>query len=206
MSTATLRARRFLLHEEEPEWLVWAVVVLLLAVGLVVRTTVIHRSAEFSKGDLSVRFPADWAPLGAADDALLDVGVSFDAGLFPPRLTVRQMRAAEVSAGSQSLGDLALKWADRHAKDLLGYKVLSIDPIQLHGSDAVRMDYAYVADPMMPTPNSIPVVAHGADVLVRQGDRLVVITMRADAGEFADLEATWARILDSLELKQEAAS
>lgn len=205
MSTATVRARRFFLREEEPEWLVWAVVILLLAVGFAVRTAVINRSAEFSEGNLTIRYPADWAPLGAADDVLLDVGESFDAGLFPPRLTVRRTPAAEVSSSARTLGDVALVWADRRAKDLLGYKVLSMEPMALRGQDAVRVDYAYVAEPVMATPNSIPVVAHGADVLLRQGDDLLVVTLLSDAGAFDGVQGTWDRILSSLDLGQEVA-
>ena len=194
--------RRTLFREEEPEWLVWALVIILLAVGLIARTIVVNRSSAFSDANVSVSYPASWAQAkGDSADEVLVVSESFDAGLFPARFVLRQMPVTEISTSAQTLGDFALKWADRKAKDLLGYKVLSIGETQVRGKNAVRVDYVYVAEPVIATPNSVPIVAEGADVLIRQDDVVTVASMLASADAFKGLDGVWGRILGSLELK-----
>lgn len=200
--TTSSKLRRTLFREEEPEWLVWALVITLLAVGLVARTIVVNRSTAFSEGNLSVSYPVSWTQTkGDSANELLVVSESFDAGLFPARFMLRQMPVTEISTSAQTLGDFALKWADRKARDLLGYKVLSIEETQVRGKDAVRVDYVYVAEPVMATPNSVPIVAEGADVLIRQDDVMTVASMLASADAFKGLDGVWDRILGSLELK-----
>lgn len=200
--TTSSKLRRTLFREEEPEWLVWALVITLLAVGLVARTIVVNRSTAFSEGNLSVSYPVSWTQTkGDSANELLVVSESFDAGLFPARFMLRQMPVTEISTSAQTLGDFALKWADRKARDLLGYKVLSIEETQVRGKDAVRVDYVYVAEPVMATPNSVPIVAEGADVLIRQDDVITVASMLASADAFKGLDGVWDRILGSLELK-----
>ena len=53
----------------------------------------------------------------------------------------------------------------------------------------------------MASPNSIPVVAHGADILMREGDTMTVARLVAASDAFDGLGPTWDRILGSLELK-----
>lgn len=202
MTTTSMKIRRTLFHEEEPEWLVWALVIALLAVGLLVRTIAVNRSADFSQGNLSVSYPASWSPMASdAENEVLDVSEPFDAGVFPARFTLQQMPVTSISTSAQTLGDFALKWADRKTKDLLGYKVLSIEETKVRGKDAVRVDYVYVTEPAMATPNSMPIVAEGADILIRQDDTMTVASLLAAADTFGSLEGAWNRILGSLELK-----
>lgn len=202
MTAAAMKIRRSLFRTEEPEWLVWLLVLVLLAVGLIARTIVVNRAITATAGTVTVRYPATWTALekqGA--DELLNVGESFDSGLFPARFSLFQMPVTSISTRAQSLGDFALSWSNRGAKDLLGYKVLGIDPLKVRGKDAVRVDYAYVADPALATPNSIPVVAHGSDVLIQQGDTMTVARFVASSDAFQSLGGAWDGILNSLEVK-----
>jgi hypothetical protein len=79
--------------------------------------------------------------------------------------------------------------------------VLNIEPAKVRGKDAVRVDYVYVAEPALASPNSIPIVAHGADFLIREGDTMTVARLLAASDAFDGLGPTWDRILGSLELK-----
>lgn len=202
MTTTAMKLRRSLFRAEEPEWLVWLLVLVLLAVGLLVRTLVVNRATTVTAGSATVSYPANWTALEKQDATeVLNVGESFDGGLFPARFSLWQMPVTDISTNAQSLGDFALKWADQGTKDLLGYKVLSIDPLKVRGKDAVRVDYVYVAEPALATPNSIPVVARGSDVLVRQGDAMTVARFLAASDAFDGLSGAWDGILGSLEVK-----
>jgi hypothetical protein len=188
-------------RQEEPEWLVWLLVGVMLLIGLVARTVVINRTTTFSEGNLTVSYPADWTPIASDEQgAVLSVGEGF-GDLFPARLVAQQLPAADVSRTAQSLGDIALKWSDQQARDLLGYRVLNIEPTQVRGTDAVQVDYAYVADPMFASADALPIVARGSDVLVLTGDTLTVVRMLAASDAFDGLRGTWDRVLGSVELE-----
>jgi hypothetical protein len=202
MTTASLKMRRSLFRAEEPEWLVWLLVAVLLAIGLIARTIVLSRTTAYTGANVSVSYPAAWIALAKqGEDELLNVGEPFETGLFPARFSLLQMPVTSISTKAQSLGDFALKWSDRGAQDLLAYRVLNIEPVKVRGQDAVRVDYVYVADPALATANSIPVVARGADFLIRQGDTMTVARLLAASDTFDGLGQTWDRITGSLELR-----
>jgi hypothetical protein len=202
MTATTVPMRRSSSRAEEPEWPVWLLVIVMLAVGLLARTVVLNRTKTFSESGVSVSYPAAWMALNKQDaNELLVAGEPFDNGLFPARFFLLQMPAASISTNAQSLGDFALQWSDRAGKDLLAYKVLDIQPVKVRGQDGVRVDYVYVGEPALPTPNSIPVVAHGSDILVRKGDTMTIARLVAAADAFDGLAGTWDRITGSLELK-----
>ncbi len=202
MTAASLKMRRSLFRAEEPEWLVWLLVAVMLAIGLIARTIVLNRTTAFTGGNVSVSYPAAWiAHEKQGSEQLLNAGEPFDSGLFPAHFSLFQMPATAISTRAQTLGDFALTWSDKGVQDLLGYRVLGIEPVKVRGKDAVRVDYVYVADPVLATPNSIPIVARGADVLTRQGDNIVVIRLLASSDAFDNLGRTWDRIIGSLELR-----
>lgn len=191
--------RRFAGRAEEPEWVVWLLVAVMLAVGLIARTVVVNRQETLKQGAFSLRYPAGWTVLPAEDDFdVANVGEGMDAGLFPARVRVQQMPVAEVSTSAQTLGDLALKWSNRQSEALLGYKVFTIEPTTVRGQDAVKLDYAYIAEPAMSTPNSIPLVARGEDILLRNGDVLTAISLTAATEDFDRQIGTLRRVLSSL--------
>ncbi len=196
------RPLRKLMAEEEPEWLVWALVVVMLAIGGLVGVVVERRTATASAEGITLSYPAGWLNLGAGEPfEVLRAGEPFEAAAFPAQVSVLRMPVTEVSTTAQTLGDLALKWIARRTEDLLGYKALSIEPAQVQGQEAIRIEYVYVAEPPMAGPAGIPVVARGADYLVRQGELLTVLAFTADADAFEGQGGTWARILASLRLK-----
>lgn len=202
MTAAAVKMRRSSSRTEEPEWLVWLLVAVLLGIGLLARTIVLSRATTFVERGVAVSYPAGWMALAKpGDSTLLHVGEPFDAGLFPARFALLQMPVSGISRTAESLGDIALQWSDRGSRDLLGYKVLDIAPLKVRGQDAVRVDYVYVAEPALATPNSIPVVARGSDILIRQGDTMTVARLLAASDAFDGLGPTWDRILGSLEVK-----
>jgi hypothetical protein len=202
MTAAAMNRRWGRGSEEEPEWPVWVLVVVMLGIGLLAKTVVINRTTAFAHGNVSVSYPAAWTALSKqGENELLNVGEPFDSGLFPARFSLLQLPVTDISTNAQSLGDFALKWSDDGARDLLAYRVLSIEPIQVRGKDAVRVDYVYVADPALATPNSIPIVAQGADVLMREGDNMTIARLVAASDAFDGLGRVWDRLLGSLELR-----
>lgn len=201
MTTSAMKPLDRLMRQEEPEWLVWALVAVMLALGGTVGAIVDRRTDLVAAGDLSLRHPASWVSMVGEDPfELLHVSQPVETAPFPASVSVRQMPVTEVSTTAQTLGDLALKWTNRQTQQLLSYRVLSIEPTTMVDQDAVKIDYAYVAEPPMGGPDSMPVVARATDALLRQGDTLTIVSFSADADAFDGQAATWGRILASLKL------
>jgi len=202
MTATTARPFRRLLRDEEPEWLVWALVAAMLIIGLLVRTVFVARTVEATAGNLSVAYPADW--VGMTTDDPYDVLARSEPLLsdpFPANVRITQMPVTEVSTTADSLDDFALKWSDRQTEDLEGYRVLSIEPVSMQGTDAAQINYAYIAEPLLGGPSAMPVVARGQDILIRQDATLTVVRFVADADAYDGLAATWQRILGSLKMQ-----
>lgn len=200
-TTSPVKTWRWLMRNEEPEWLVWALVAIMLAIGGLVGLIVERRTAVWPAGNLTLRAPAGWVSM-AAEDAfdVLHVAEPFETALYPASVRVRRMPVTEISTTGQNLGDLALKWSDQQTANLVGYKVLSVGPMTVRGQDAVKIEYVYVAEPPMSGPNGIPVIAHANDVLIQQGDTVTIVSLSAEAAAFDGQATIWGRILASLKL------
>ncbi len=202
MDTTVNNVKRRLLRAEEPEWIVWLMIIAMLAIGLLARGLVENRTDRFNAGNITLRYPAAWSNLGGDNPyAMLNVGEGLEGGLFPTRVRVLKMPVAELSTSAQTLGDLALKWSDKQVEELVAYRVLSIRAATIGKQDAIKVDYAYVADPILATSNSVPVVAQAEDVLIRQGDAVVIVTFAADATAYEQATPTWTRVLSTLDVK-----
>jgi len=202
MTATTARPFRRLLRDEEPEWLVWALVAGMIIVGLLVRTILVARTVQAAAGNLSVAYPADW--IAMTTDNPHDVLARSEPMMsnpFPANVRITQMPVTEVSTTADSLDDFALKWSDRQTGELEGFRVLSIEPVRVQDRDAAQINYAYIAEPLLGGPGAMPIVARGQDVLIRQDATLTVVRFVADADAFDGLTATWQRILGSLKMQ-----
>lgn len=195
---ATMGVHRQLMREEEPEWFVWALVLVMLAIGLVARVATSGQTKPFSESGVALSYPAEWSEL-AWEGRLLYAADPLSSGSFPTSVSVQQLPMADVGQNLEALSDVALAWSTRQGKELLGYRALRVEPTTLNGQEAVRIEYGYVASPQMGTASStLPVVARAQDILIRQGETLTVITLAADADSFDGASATWEAILASV--------
>jgi hypothetical protein len=77
------------------------------------------------------------------------------------------------------------------------YQVLDTDTVQLRGRELYRSEFAYVyvsPDLLNPT---VPVVVHGVDYLLAQGDVTYVMTLVADENVFDEAMTEFDRFLGS---------
>ncbi len=184
---------------QEPEWVVWLTVLVLLAIGAAAGFVVTHRTATYSQAGATFQYPADWIAWTDEDPAVIAaVGESIDRGPFSASVRIRRLPVSDISTAAQNLGDLALKWSDSQAGALTGYRVLNIEPASVGGRSAVKLAYAYVAD--VGGPRSLPIVARGEDILLMHGDQAQIITWRAAADDYDHQAPIWQRILASLKL------
>lgn len=199
MTASTLPAERRMTRAEEPEWLVWALVIVLLAVGWLVRTVVESRMTQFSTSGVTLSYPTGWMTLPDSDAfQVFGAADAFAPGKAATEVRVFLVPTDEVSRMAQSLGDLAMAWSTRKAEQLLGYSILASEPTTVAGRPAVKLDYAYV---IQGVGGGLPVVVRAEDILLRQADRLLVLSFSTASDLYADQLPAWQRILASLKVK-----
>ena len=190
-----------LMREEEPEWIVWALVIVMLLVGGLLRNAVVGRTQSFSAGGVSLAYPDAWVTQ-TEENQVLQVADPFSSAQFPTGVTVQQVDVTTVGRNLSLLSDIALAWSTRQARNLQAYRSLAVEETTVAGQEAIVVDYAYI--PQATTSagaGSIPVVARAQDFLIQQDETLTIITLAAEAGTFEGESKTWGAILDTLEVK-----
>ncbi len=200
MTTTEKSMWRRMTRAEEPEWLVWALVIGLLAVGVVVKTAVAGRMESFSASGVSLSYSAEWTQ-STAPEQLLYAADLFSSAQFPTSVTVRQVPLNEIGRNLASLGDIAMAWNTQLSKELQVYRSLNNVPTTIDGQDAVMIEYAYVPQSTRGSgASAAPVVARAQDYLILRGDTLTIITLAANANIF-ETEASLARIMRTVKVQ-----
>jgi hypothetical protein len=184
------------------EWAVVALVAVALVLGLALREAVRSRTVPFAfpEAPVSGRCPANWVR-ETGDDPLLRARDPL-GGEF--RTTI-ELRSRPLAAGAEPaivLDALALERAGQVA----AYRMLGTDQVLLGGQNATRRTLAtrrtftcvhVDSDPYV---DRLPVVVRGVDLALREGDRVVVVTLLADADRFDANYRYLRRFIQALEL------
>jgi hypothetical protein len=190
------------------EWAVVALVAVALLLGLALREAVRSRTVPFAfpEARVSGRCPANWVR-ETGDDPLLRARDPL-GGEF--RTTI-ELRSRPLAAGAEPaivLDALALERAGQVA----AYRMLSTDQVLLGGQNAthrtlatrrtlaIRRTFTCVHVDSDPYVDRLPVVVRGVDLALREGDRVVVVTLLADADRFDANYRYLRRFIQALEL------
>ncbi len=110
-----------------------------------------------------------------------------------------------------SLGALRIRQGLRRAQELDRYRELAAEPVAVlrgdgeAGREALLTTYAFLADPTHDSGgNGLPVVVEAQDLLLRAGNQWLVVTVAADASDWAAASADFAPVFESLQLEQMA--
>jgi hypothetical protein len=191
-------------------WRSDAAVVICLAVALAAgwffKSAVQHQTQtiEDPLTGLRLNLPASWQADQDVPNVILAASDSHSASTFKTRLTVisRQVEAG----GGLDPDQIVERVVQQHENDLLGYHLLSIDPVLVGAVDAnqARMiSYAYVVQPESvdrPFQAALPVVVQAADYLIFTADRYYVLTVAADSQDYESQAQNFELILKSVNL------
>jgi hypothetical protein len=175
------------------------VVLFAFFLGWSLRTQVSNASRAISLGDdlPTVRYPAGWItgqPEFLHFQATNPTSISsFNAQID---VHVRDLQADE------SLDIARANWGLRRSRELLQYRELSVAPVTvLTGLPGLHIRFGYVADPTRESgATGLPVVVEGQDLLFLYGDKLVVITVSADAHDWEIEQEHFQIVFDSLNM------
>lgn len=188
---------------EEPEWMVWALVALLLVAGLLIKLNATGQVVQATESGITLNYPAGWTRMVPTDPTqTLYAADSFSSAGFPTQVQIHEYPLADVGRNLEALGDINLAWSTRHGRDLMAYRALNVQTVTLDGQTASALEYAYIPTPAQGgDATGLPVVVQAEDLLLKQGDQLIVITFTADAAHYAELAETWQAIQASIQVQ-----
>jgi len=180
---------------EEPEWIVWLVVIVGLAAAWFVRGSVLDQTRTVTLNQVSVTYPAAWSRANEGDTLFAAVDRTH-GGTFGARVAVRQIPRAELLPANGALSDAAMNWSLTRGKEMPAYRLLDMTPVKWQSREAIQIDYAFLLDaPQGSAAGALPALMRATDVVVAGGERVYVLTFAAEQSEFEQLREARERIL-----------
>lgn len=172
----------------EPEWPVWLMVGVALLLGLSLQAWAMGRTETVSEGAVTLTYPASWSLSHTSGDELFTAIDRQHGGVFAPQLAVQRLPREMPSLAGAGPVSIATTWSIRRARDLSGYRALSIEPTTVAGREAARIDYGYLdAGPMGSASGAMPGLMRAIDTIVSDSQGYLVITVAAEHTEFSAL-------------------
>lgn len=195
--------------ERRANLLVIVTVLVALVAGWVLMTVITGRTGVYRSDQLTFHYPATWL-VGEDDEGHLMLwDPNARSQVFSNRVVVINEPAPTGGLpGSSPLAEAATTWTLRRSRILDSFRNLATEEgYTVAGLPAIRMDYAYVADPSATLGRpGIPVVVRGSDLIVLSDDRLIVLSGQARASDWEDFEPQFLKIVRSAAGPQAAAS
>lgn len=175
--------------------LVIIMAVLALTLGLLLRQRASARTWSYvsQQAGIEATYPAGW--LVDEED------ISYIARLRDPtaRPFNTQYQIATVPAGGQtSIRNVLDGLTIQRSTDLSAYRVLSVESVEINGEEYTQMNFAFVEADPNPFVQRLPVVVLGRDIVIRDGDRVIVVTYMAEENRFDDDLDGFERFFSSL--------
>jgi len=175
-------------------------VLVALALGWLLFLRVDGRTKLYQSADtpLRVAYPATWVDSQSLQDVLLKVEDPQADSAFKTTLTVESRELDPQSP--PTLQTLLDRRVDQRSQ-LAGYHFLANNEATVGGAKAMRLEYAYVAQPLdEPRRASLPVVVRAREYIVVAKDRTYYITLAAPENEFERASAQFDRVLQTVQV------
>ncbi len=178
-------------------WIVVAIFVIALVLGWVVKTLAESRTVAYDDGAIRIHYPAGWFKAQATAPALLQVE---DKWARPFRTTLTLERRPLPPDVGKPLALLQQTLTLERARNLTAYRVLETEESVVIGRyAAMHVTFAYVESNPDPFMETMPVVIHGEDYIVPDGDQAYVFTLTAAEDNYAQAQRFLQNFVRSFE-------
>ena len=191
--------------ERTANLLVLLVVALALGLGWGLKVYVENRTATYSDPTMAFVYPVTWVTDQDDDGNPMLRDPQSGPTLFNDRLVVIHAAAPRSTLpGSSPLAETATAWALKRATALSTFRNLATldrdpntdQPLTVAGQPAIRVDYAYVAEPGTGLGQpGVPIVVRGSDYVTLNGDQLTVLSGQASADHWQAFEPQLKKII-----------
>lgn len=172
--------------------LVIAVTLLALSAGWLLGNNTLNRTRPITQSGITLDVPTSWLALPAADDILLAAN---DIRRPQQQVSVRSLPAA--SSGSDAVAVDILN----RARGMNSFRVLEQGVVELDGTPAYRVHYAYVTA----APNRLPTVIEGVDYYIVSDEQMIVASFEDSSSSFANSLSTFERMAATLRVAEPGA-
>jgi hypothetical protein len=176
------------------------VVVVSLGLGWLLMAQTQGRARAYAEPDsaFQIAYPASWVGADTLQDLLLKVEDPQTDSTFKTALSVER-RDLDPAAPPTMQALLDRRVLER--AQLTGYHLLADGEELVAGARAIRLEYAYVVQPIdTPRRASLPVVVQARDYIFVTKDRSYYVSLAAPAGSYAQASAQFDRIIGSIRL------
>lgn len=172
-----------------------------LALALVLRQGIVGatRTVQADGSPFTMTYPATWDRVEPPAGILLRIEDPRAASAFKTAVTVegRDLDLA-VPPTLQALADRRIE----QGAELLAYRLLATGEATIAGARGVRLDYAYVVQPLdSPQLESPPVVVRARQYIVVTANRAYYLTLDAPGNEFTAAAEQFAGILEEVHFR-----
>ena len=175
-------------------------VIVCLFIGWFIKATVEGRETTYSDDESGVvlKYPKVWVTL-PQQGATLSVSNPQCASTFKTKFTFSMHSWSQEVGVNNFITDLSVK----RSNSVSLYRILNRNPVELSGSEATKLEYAYAIDPVRLSAGavSIPIVVRSFDIIVPKGNQMYVFTFAADEKEFGKNLAKFLSIADRIRIQ-----
>ncbi|MBA3533791.1 MAG: hypothetical protein H0T73_17885 [Ardenticatenales bacterium] len=175
------------------DWMVLGLAIVALMLGWLLRQQALYATETVQAGGLQLSVPAGSLPLGSNDTLGL---------LSPDGMAVRVNQLPLPPIGAEGGEGLVASRALKQAQAFDVYQAIGSQLADVAGIKAGILEYAYVTTGETNFFASELDIIHGYEALVPQGESLYVITLEAPESQWADVEALWPRLIESLRFSE----
>lgn len=177
----------------------WFALILIFAVGLRNGAAQSQTRVELPDGLPAIAIPKNWVQ-GSSDELAFFASDPASPSQFGNEVQV-YTRPTEPGA---DLATLRPAWGMARSQALDHYRELNATPVTLlGGTPGLVVSYAYVADPARPVGAAAPpVVVQASDLIFVKDDKLVVVTVAADATAWDAAQNDFGVVFDSLKVEE----
>jgi hypothetical protein len=96
-----------------------------------------------------------------------------------------QVAQQDLMPRAGTVADAATTWSIKRGNGLAGYRVLTIEPVQVNGRAAINVESAYLMEPpRSQIAGTMPALMREVDTLVASGDQYMVLAFAAESSQF----------------------
>lgn len=194
MEDTRARAQR---RDRWVSWIVLGILVIALILGWVVKTLAESRTITYNDGAIRIQYPDGWFKAQASAPALLQVE---DKWARPFRTTLRLEKRPLSPDAPKPLALLQQTLTLERARNLTAYRVLETEESVPIGSyTALHVTFAYVETNPDPFMETVPVVMHGEDYIIPDGNQAYVFTLTAAEANYAQAQRSLQNFVRSFQ-------
>jgi hypothetical protein len=159
---------------------VWLTVGVALLLGYLLFVMIAGQMRSANAGATTLNYPASWVPV-QTEGATFSASDRLNGGPFAPTVAVFEMPRTDLLRLEGGVQEAAANWTLRKQDDLVGYRVLSMTPIE--GRDMLRIDSVYLKDPAVGA-SGVPALMRGIDVIRMAGDNFYILSYSVENSEY----------------------